>query len=152
MSTEKTSRILIADDEDSIRYVLRQALEAAGHVVTEVPDGSRALEELTSGDYDLAFLDIRMPGHTGLELLELMSNTGCETAAVIITAQATMNNAIEAMKRGALDYLAKPFSIAEATALAEKSLRTHSLQVEVAELRNEVSRQGGRSGEEEGAE
>ena len=144
MSEEKRSRILIADDEDSIRYVLRQALEAAGHQVEEVADGSRALEELTSGDYDLAFLDIRMPGHSGLELLDLMSSAGCETAAVIITAQATMNNAIESMKRGALDYLTKPFSIAEATALAEKALRTRSLQLEVEELRKEVSLKGGR--------
>ena len=148
MSAEPRSRILVADDEDSIRFVLREALEAAGHQVIDVADGSRALEELETGQYDLAFLDIRMPGHSGIDLLSLMAETGCETAAVIITAQATMNTAIEAMKRGALDYLAKPFSIGEATALAQKALRTRSLQREVAELRREVSRSRGRGPEE----
>jgi two-component system nitrogen regulation response regulator GlnG len=136
----KTARILVADDEASIRFVLRESLEAEGHEVDEVEDGDRALERLTSGSYDLAFLDIRMPGLSGLELLESLRTLGSETAAVIITAENTMENAVEAMKRGALDYLVKPFSIAEVAALAEKSLSTRELQREVRHLRREVGR------------
>ena len=135
-----TARILVADDEASIRFVLRESLEAEGHEVDEVEDGDRALELLTSGSYDLAFLDIRMPGLSGLELLESLRTLGSETAAVIITAENTMENAVEAMKRGALDYLVKPFSIAEVAALAEKTLSTRALQREVRHLRREVGR------------
>ena len=134
------ARVLVADDESSIRFVLRQALEGEGHEVVEVSDGSEALEKILPGDFDLAFLDIRMPRHTGIEVLTQIKAAGCETAAVIMTAQSTMDNAIEAMRLGALDYLAKPFSIAEATALTEKALRTRALEKEVVELRREVSR------------
>ena len=133
------ARVLVADDESSIRFVLRQALESEGHEVLEVSDGNEALEKLLPGDFDLAFLDIRMPGYTGIEVLTQLKAAGCETAAVIITAQSSMDNAIEAMRLGALDYLAKPFSIAEATALTEKALRTRALEREVVELRREVS-------------
>ena len=103
--TPSHARILVADDEDSIRFVLREALETAGHTVDEVETGQAALDRLASGTYDLAFLDIRMPGPTGLELLDRLEGLGVNTAAVIITAQNTMENAVEAMKRGALDYL-----------------------------------------------
>ncbi len=141
------ANILIADDEASIRFVLREALEAEGHVVEEAADGTQALEAITQGSFDLAFLDIRMPGHSGLELLDSIRDVGKETAAVIITAESTMKNAVEAMKRGALDYLVKPFSLAEVAALAAKSLATRDLQREVQDLRREVGR--GRSPDNE---
>ena len=102
------------------------------------PDGPSALERLETNTYDLAFLDIRMPEPGGIELLEILRTSAIQTAAVIITAHEKMEYAVEAMKLGALDYLAKPFSIAEATALAEKALRTRSLEQEVRKLRREV--------------
>ena len=134
----KRARILIADDEASIRFVLREVLEAEGHDVEEADNGDRALKMLTSGGYHLAFLDIRMPGASGLELLDQLRTLNSDTAAVIITAESTMENAVEAMKRGALDYLVKPFSLAEVAALAEKALATQKLQREVKHLRREV--------------
>lgn len=147
MTRVQPGRILIADDEDSIRLVLRQALEAAGHFVDDVANGDAAFEALAGGGYDLAFLDIRMPGASGLELLDRLRALGSDTAVVIITAQATMENAVEAMKLGALDYLAKPFSLAEATALAQKALRIRALEQEVRELRREVGRSVSPGGE-----
>lgn len=136
----RAAKILIADDEYSIRFVLREALEAQGHNVDEVEDGDQALERLATGQYDIAFLDIRMPGLTGLELLDQLRATQSDTAAVVITAESTMENAVEAMKRGALDYLVKPFSLGAVAALAEKSLATRKLQREVRHLRREVVR------------
>jgi len=133
-------RVLVADDEPSIRFVLHEALEAEGHSVSEVEDGEAAAQALAEGEYDLAFIDIRMPGQTGLDVLEQLRTTGSKTAVVIITAQNTMDNAVEAMKRGALDYLVKPFSIADVTALAERARSTRALQREVRELRREVAR------------
>jgi two-component system nitrogen regulation response regulator GlnG len=143
----KKAHILVADDESSIRFVLREALESEGHEVTEAEDGDRALEALSAGDFDLAFLDIRMPGPSGLDLLSTLRGTGNDTAVVIITAESTMENAVEAMKRGALDYLVKPFSITEVAALAEKSLATRELQQEVNHLRREVGRPRTTTGE-----
>ncbi|MCH7599439.1 MAG: sigma-54-dependent Fis family transcriptional regulator [Myxococcales bacterium] len=143
----RRANILIADDEHSIRFVLREALEAEGHTVEEVGDGDRALELLATGRFDVAFLDIRMPGLSGLELLDRLRASGSETAAVVITAESTMENAVQAMKRGALDYLVKPFSLADVAALAEKSLATRKLQREVRHLRRAMGRSRSHHGE-----
>jgi len=133
-------RVLVADDEPSIRFVLRETLEDEGCDVVDVDDGDRALEELAAGSFDIAFLDIRMPGLTGLELLDRLNAMGADVAVVIITAQNTFENAVEAMKRGALDYLVKPFGVAEVKALVGKARRTHALEQELRELRREVGR------------
>jgi two-component system nitrogen regulation response regulator GlnG len=119
--------VLVADDEPSIRVI-------------EVDDGERALEALASGDFQIAFLDIRMPGPSGLELLDRVNAMGADVGIVIITAQNTFENAVEAMKRGALDFLVKPFGVAEVKALVGKTQRTRALQREVHELRREVGR------------
>jgi two-component system nitrogen regulation response regulator GlnG len=145
MTMSAPARVLVADDEASIRYVLRETLEEEGFDVSEVEDGEAALENLATGQFQLAFIDIRMPGLTGLEVLDRLTAAGTETSIVIITAQNTFENAVEAMKRGALDYLVKPFGIAEVKALAGKVLRTRALEREVHELRREVGR-GGVSG------
>jgi len=135
---ESPLTVLVADDEESIRFVLREALEAQGHRVNEVADGESALNALTSDQFDIAFLDIRMPGHSGLEILDQLRSTGSNTAVVIITAHNTMDNAVEAMKRGALDYLVKPFSLAQISALIERARSTRILRDEVRELRREA--------------
>jgi two-component system nitrogen regulation response regulator GlnG len=133
-----TARVLVADDEPSIRFVLRETLESAGHEVVDVDSGDAALEALADGSFQVAFFDIRMPGLTGLELLDRVGALGGDLAVVIITAQNTFENAVEAMKRGALDYLVKPFGTAEVLALVDKALRTHLLQSEIRRLRREV--------------
>jgi two-component system nitrogen regulation response regulator GlnG len=135
------ARVLVADDEPSIRFVLRETLESAGHQVVEVDSGDAALAALAGESFEVAFFDIRMPGLTGLELLDRVGALGGDLAVVIITAQGTFGNAVEAMKRGALDYLVKPFGTAEVLALVEKALRTRSLRSEIRRLRREV---GGR--------
>ncbi len=141
------SRILIADDESSIRFVLREALEGAGNEVEEASDGEEARRRLASKHFDLAFLDIRMPAGSGLDLLdELRARDPDGPLVVIMTAQNTFENAIEAMKRGAFDYLTKPFDLTQVEALVEKARRVRGLRSEVVRLRREV---GGlfRSGE-----
>jgi two-component system nitrogen regulation response regulator GlnG len=133
-------RVLIADDEPSIRFVLQEVLEGLGHSVTAVEDGDAAARELGGERYDLAFLDIRMPGLTGIEVLQQHRASGGDVAIVIITAQNLLENAVEAMKSGALDYLVKPFALAEVKALAEKALSTRALKDEVRSLRRAVGR------------
>ena len=133
-------RVLVADDEPSIRFVLQEVLEGLGHSVTAVEDGDAAARELGGDHYDLAFLDIRMPGLTGIEVLQQHRASGGDAAVVIITAQNLLDNAVESMKAGALDYLVKPFALAEVEALAEKAISTRALKNEVRSLRRQVGR------------
>src|SRR5579885_672679 len=102
--------ILVADDDPAIRLVLRHRLEAAGHRVAEAGDGRSALEALRSGRFAVALIDIIMPGMSGLELLSAARSEHLPTSIIVITAASTMSNAVEAMKRGAHDYLTKPFA------------------------------------------
>jgi two-component system nitrogen regulation response regulator GlnG len=133
------TRILVADDEPSIRFVLREALESAGHEVVEAADGNAAREALAAQHFDLALLDIRMPGPSGLELLDGLRARGSEAPPVVImTAQNTFENAVEAMKRGAFDYLTKPFELGHVDALVEKARQLRSLRGEVSALRRQV--------------
>jgi len=135
-----TMRVLVADDEPSIRFVLQEVLEGLGHSVTAVEDGDAAARELGGEHYDLAFLDIRMPGLTGIEVLQQHRASGGEAAIVIITAQNLIENAVDSMKAGALDYLVKPFALAAVKALSEKALSTRALKDEVRSLRRAVGR------------
>jgi two-component system nitrogen regulation response regulator GlnG len=139
MSEPHAVRVLVADDEPSIRFVLREILEESGCEVEDVGDGDAAFEALASGAFQLAFLDIRMPGQTGLELLERAESLGTGAAIVIITAQNTFDNAVQAMRRGALDYLVKPFGIDEVKAIVGRVLRTQALERELRALRREVA-------------
>jgi two-component system nitrogen regulation response regulator GlnG len=135
--------VLVADDEPGIRFVLHEALEAVGCEVVEADSGDAAREALAASSFDVAFLDIRMPGPSGLELLdEIRALGGGAPAVVIITAQNTFDNAVEAMKRGAFDYLVKPFGVSETQLLVDKAMRKRALEHEVRELRREV---GGRT-------
>jgi two-component system nitrogen regulation response regulator GlnG len=137
--SEREARVLVADDEPGIRFVLREALEAIPAEVVDVDSGDAALEALAQGSFDVAFFDIRMPGPSGLELLDRTRALGADApAVVIVTAQNTFENAVEAMKRGALDYLVKPFGVTEAQALVTKAMRSRALEREVRELRREV--------------
>jgi len=129
------TRVLVADDEASIRFVLREILEESGCDVIEADSGSAAREALSRGAFDLGFFDIRMPGLSGLELLDHVRESHPDMAVVIITAQSTTENAIEAMKRGALDYLVKPFGIEQVKAIVGRVLRMRALERELAALR-----------------
>ena len=133
-------RVLVADDEPSIRFVLQETLESLGHDVKAVDDGDAALRALQLERFDLAFVDIRMPGMTGLEVLKQSRAAGNDVAIVLITAQNLLENAVESMKAGALDYLVKPFALAAVKALSEKALATRALKDEVRTLRRAVGR------------
>lgn len=121
------TRILVADDEQPMRFVLKSAFESAGYAVDLAEDGDAALARMQSGAYPVALIDIRMPGATGLEILDRLRELDCDTSVIIITAQATMENAIEAMRRGAYEYLTKPFDLDEAIALVAEALESRAL-------------------------
>ncbi len=131
-------RILVADDEESIRWVLSKALSKQGYSVDLAKNGNEALSLFRNNRYDLAVLDIKMPGLTGLELLSRFHEERPEMLVVIMTAESSMKNAVEAMKHGAYDYLTKPFDLDALDGIilkAKKALKVHD---EVSRLKDEV--------------
>src|SRR5947199_4049521 len=128
-------RILIADDEDGLRWVLEKGFRGAGYQVTAVKDGTTALREAEEQPFDLILLDIRMPGIDGLTLLGQVREKRPDAQVVIMTAHGTVETAIQAMQRGAYDYLAKPFDLDEALLLAERALTARRLSQEVTSLK-----------------
>ena len=133
-------RILIADDERSIRWVLKESLTGAGHEVVEAENGSRALEILRAGQVDLAFLDIRMPEVNGLDVVTTAKDEDLPTTLVVMTAQTTMGNAVEAMKRGAYDYLTKPFDLDVVKLLVDRVAEARRLSTDVHILKGELKK------------
>ena len=129
------ARVLIADDEDSLRWVLEKGLRQAGYEVTAAKDGEGALRAFEAEPYDLVFLDVRMPGMDGLTALAKLREIRPDAYVIVITAHGTMETAIQAMQRGAYDYLAKPFDLDEVLLLAERALEARRLTQEVARLR-----------------
>jgi two-component system nitrogen regulation response regulator GlnG len=131
-----SARILIADDEDSLRWVLEKGLKHAGYDVTAVRDGDSAIRAFETEPFDLVFLDIRMPGVDGLTALARMRELRKDAPVVVMTAHGTMDTAIQAMQRGAYDYVAKPFDLDEVVLLAERALAAARLTEEVVRLRS----------------
>ncbi len=118
-------RVLVVDDEDSIRWVLGRCLEKAGYTVEFGENGSEAIRKATSDNFSLIILDIKMPDSNGLEVLKELKLIGIDIPVIIITAQNTVKNAIEAMKRGAYDYIAKPFNLDEVKLTVERAIENH---------------------------
>ncbi len=106
-------RILFADDEAHLRDLMQMELPRLGHEVTVCPDGSAALKALEKGSYDVALLDLRMPGLTGIEVLGKVTQISPETQVIILTGHATVDTAVQALRLGAFDYLTKPCKWAE---------------------------------------
>ncbi|MGH7857901.1 MAG: sigma-54-dependent transcriptional regulator, partial [Candidatus Binatia bacterium] len=133
------ARILIAEDEESIRFVLTRALESDGYRVECFAEGSPALESLRGGGFDLAIVDIRLPDVSGLDILsEIRGRQAIDVPFLMMTAESTMANAIEAMKRGAFDYVTKPFDIDEIKVLVARALEVSRLTRMVENLKEEV--------------
>jgi len=140
--TQTAPAILIADDDPAIRLILRHRLEAAGYEVEEAADSQSALEALLSNRDEVALLDIMMPGIGGLEVLSTAREQSSRTLIIVITAASTMNNAVEAMKRGAHDYLTKPFENLDLVAAAvTRAVEIAAQAADINRLKDEVNRQ-----------
>jgi len=105
------ARILIVDDDENIRKVLTTILEDEGYIVEAVENGKRAIEKTKRNFYNLVLIDIRLPDIEGIELLTKMKDTVPKTRKIIITGYPTLQNAIEAVNKGADAYILKPFDM-----------------------------------------
>jgi two-component system nitrogen regulation response regulator GlnG len=131
-------RVLIADDEDSIRWVLTRLCEEHGHTAEPVATGGAALAALRERRHDVALVDVRLPDMSGLDVLEQARADRIDTPIIIITAQNTMANAIEATKRGAYDYLTKPFELDEVRRLIRRAIDVGQMSRQLQQLRGEL--------------
>src|SRR5262245_43890454 len=129
--------ILVIDDERSMREFLAICLGRAGHQVTVAESPASGLQVLDSGKrIDLVITDLKMPGPIdGLGVLEQVKQRNADIQVLVVTAFATADTAIAAMKRGAYDYLTKPFKIDEISVVVERALERQELVIANAELR-----------------
>lgn len=134
----KTDRILVADDEESIRWVLSKALTGKGFTVDLAANGTEAARLFRQEDYLLAIIDIKMPDLSGLDLLSRFHQEKPLVPVIIITAETTMKNAVEAMKRGAFDYITKPFDLDLLDAAVLKGQKAGEMSGEVHRLKEEL--------------
>jgi response regulator RpfG family c-di-GMP phosphodiesterase len=136
---EDSPRVLVVDDEKVIREILSDFLTMEGYVVRTVEDGAAALNELERRSYNLVISDLKMPGMGGLELLEKIEHLKVNIVSVIMTGFGTVETAIEAMKKGAYDYILKPFKIEEVVHVVERGLEKQRLHAENIRLKEAVS-------------
>lgn len=133
-------KILVAEDEESLRWVLKKALEDEGYWVQAVASGQLARQSLRENQFDVSLLDIKLPDVDGLTLLKEVKEAAIDTSMILMTAQNTMRNAIEAMKNGAFDYLTKPFDLEEVLVLVKRALDSRKLSRDFRELKEEVKK------------
>ena len=130
------ARLLIVDDEKNIRRSLQTFFESCGHQVRGAADARMALEQLAASDgFDLVLTDFRMAEMNGLELLKEIKRRAPEASVILMTAYATVENAVAAMKAGASDYLSKPFSLQEVQHVVDRALELKNLRAENRVLR-----------------
>jgi two-component system NtrC family response regulator len=131
-------RILVADDDESLRRVIEFNLKQEGYDVKTVADGAQALDLLKNERFDLLLSDMKMPGLSGLELLMRAMGLDPDIKVILITAYATVPQAVEAVKLGAFDYLTKPFEKEELSVTIQKALQFKHLETENMELRSRL--------------
>lgn len=136
---EEAPRVLVVDDEKVIREILSDFLTIEGFLVRTVEDGEAAFAELQRRSYNLVISDLKMPNMGGLELLEKINEHNLSVLTVIMTGFGTVETAIEAMKRGAYDYILKPFKVEEVVHIVQRGLERQRLQMENMRLKETIS-------------
>jgi DNA-binding NtrC family response regulator len=131
-------KILIVDDDESIRKVIGFILDETGYEVRSATSGAGALEAIRKDRPDLVLTDIKMPGIDGIALLKEIRKLDDSIIVIVLTAFGTVETAVEAMKAGAADYLTKPISRDELTLTVDKTLRVRALEQENANLRESI--------------
>jgi two-component system response regulator PilR (NtrC family) len=135
------ARILVVDDERSMQEFLEIFFRSEGYDVVTAGDVESALMHLEGGEFDVLITDIQMPGGSGLDLLHASYEAAPETVVIMITAFASTETAISAMKEGAYDYVTKPFKVDELRIVVEKALEKKLLASENRRLRSELRSQ-----------
>ncbi len=141
--TATTGTLLVVDDEPSVRHSLCGWFRKDGYVVKEAESAATALNLLRETPFDVILLDIKMPGMDGLELQEHVHKLDPSIAVIMITAFASVDTAVRALKQGAFDYVTKPINPDELSHLVNRAMEQRRLQAENAQLRETIDQAGG---------
>ncbi len=144
-------RVLVVDDEINVRKTLAMSLEADGHAVVAVSNAADAVAEAARQAFDVAFVDLRLGLTLGLDLIPELRAQSPWIQVVIITAHGSIDTAVETMRRGAADYLTKPFTPAQVRLVFDRAARVRSLVQRAAGLQEQADRHGGGSSLESGS-
>jgi DNA-binding NtrC family response regulator len=131
--------ILLVEDKDVLREMVSTALRKAGHTVEEAPDGKSALKEIRARRFPVIITDLKLPGPSGLELLRAAKDLDDSVAVIVMTAYGSIDDAVEAMKEGALDFIQKPFELPHLLALVERAVQDQEMRRENILWREEVA-------------
>src|SRR5256714_12651867 len=143
VNEQRDARLLIAEDEANLRLVLQKELERLGYRVQAAPDGEAALRKLEESNVDVLLCDINMPRIDGMEVLRRVHERPNPPEVIMLTGQATVETAVEAMKLGAYDYLTKPYRITELDVRVKQAAEKRRLRVDNLRLREQLARQSG---------
>lgn len=132
------SKILIIEDDAKVRNILKEILEEKDHEVDDSSDGLDGYRKLEQGNYDLCICDIKMPKMDGIEVLEKAKNAGLSTSFIIISAHGTIDIAVEAVKKGAFDFLQKPFDLGRLEITLRNALDKSTLVHETKTLKKKI--------------
>jgi len=133
-------RVLVADDEEPLRRLLKKELSRKGFYVEVASDGTQALDLLRNSTYDVILLDIMMPGVNGIEVMKKLKEDSSSPAIIVLTGKATVETAVEAMKSGAYDYLTKPYKLDELIIIINRAYEFSRLRVKNQLLEQELIR------------
>jgi len=126
MSSQRTG-VLVVDDEQSVIDLLSTVLEEEGYSCIAATTGENALKKLPMGNVDVALLDLKLPGISGMDVLRVIKSTYPETAVIVVTASGDAQTAVEAMKIGAVDYITKPFELERVSHAIEAALQAATI-------------------------
>jgi DNA-binding NtrC family response regulator len=132
--------VLIIDDEESILDGCRQGLEKSGYSVVTSSEGSAGVKLARELKPEVAFVDLKMPNCSGMDIIELISRDMPDIVLIVITGYASIVSAVEAMKKGAYDYLPKPFTPDQIRAVTKRGMEHRHLKIEAGHLREEKER------------
>jgi two-component system, NtrC family, response regulator AlgB len=138
-NTQGSMRLLIIDDEANIRRTTGVLLEGLGHETAAAQNRAEALKQLEAGHFDLAFLDLKLDGESGLDLLPELLKLEPSLEIVVFTAYASIDTAVEAMRRGAVDYVPKPFTPEQIRRVLSRVMEARRLRERVADLESRLS-------------
>jgi len=133
---EGIGRVLVVDDEAGIRNLLQRTLEEAGYSVVTAASGQEALDKMSEMNIELAMLDIKMPGMSGIEVLRQISVNRPDTCVIMVTGIGDAQTAVEAMKLGAYDYLTKPFNPADVVPAIQRAFQQRDVRREEEQRRH----------------
>ncbi|HEY5523641.1 MAG TPA: response regulator, partial [Desulfuromonadaceae bacterium] len=138
----KLNKLLVVDDEHLIRWSLEQNLKKQGFEVVTAGSGEDALRLVREEQPDLVLLDIQLPGMSGIDVLGKIKELDDDIIVIMVTANSGLENAVNAMRLGAFDYISKPFNLDEVSIIIKRALENSDLKQEIVRLRTETKKNG----------